>query len=557
MDENRDFLIIDEYINSICKKIMSPRKKNEVYDELYSHLIEEYEKYISLGLDDESAQSKAIEKMGDKDKIANDFGKLYSIIPTEYMRSSLNFIIWGMALGFFQINLFPGMGKILKFAAVMDLLYGLLKLRKTNKKLNFAFYLFIGVEFYSLIVQGFSLFTIGNDAFIYAGQLIATILNTIVYWCIFSGIKDITKNLVSDEDKKPRLTGGFIAYVLSAIIIVFAATTEATYIAMGTPIFMIFALCQLGRAKKILAYKEPEFDISEPIKKSEKISYAIIVIILAISPVFLMLSAASPKVDTVIYNIADSTIEKSKIEKARANMLELGFPEEYLKDLTDSEVMKYDNANLMKLENTDDIKQTTLANDRETICTIEHFYFFYPDGEMRVLLRGEFPENSKAKYRKGLYHQFYDRDVVPIDEDINAEEFFIALSEKDGKTYSSAPLSEYMPKNAIDKFYISGFEFTFEKGTTNKRVYLAHSAQLKTPSLIMNSCTDGVFLWQKFPVSAYDTTINDMAIREFSGTISFPSDLEPIRRRDLYHSFEYNSDYTVKNSSTIDNSNKN
>ena len=76
MEENRDFLIIDEYINSICRKIMSPRKKNEVYDELYSHLIEEYEKNFSLGLDDESAQLKAIEKMGDKEKIASDFGKI-------------------------------------------------------------------------------------------------------------------------------------------------------------------------------------------------------------------------------------------------------------------------------------------------------------------------------------------------------------------------------------------------------------------------------------------------------------------------------------------------
>lgn len=182
-------------------------------------------------------------------------------------------------------------------------------MRKTNKKLNFAFYLFIWVEFYLLIIQGFSLFAVKNDALIYVCQLIGTTLNTIVYWCIFSGINDITKNLVSDEDKKPHLTGGFLAYVLTAIIIVFAETTEATYIAMGTPIFMIFALCQLGRAKNILAYKEPEFDISEPINRSEKYCYAILVIILAISPIFLMLSAASPKVDTVIYNITDSTLD--------------------------------------------------------------------------------------------------------------------------------------------------------------------------------------------------------------------------------------------------------
>ena len=44
MNENKEYLIIEEYINSICRKIMSTRKKNEDYDELYSHLIEEHEK---------------------------------------------------------------------------------------------------------------------------------------------------------------------------------------------------------------------------------------------------------------------------------------------------------------------------------------------------------------------------------------------------------------------------------------------------------------------------------------------------------------------------------
>ncbi len=549
MDENREFLIFDEYINSVCKKIMSPRKKNDVYDELFSHLIEEYERNFSLGMDDETAQLKAIEKLGDKEKIADDFGKLYSIIPTEYMRSSLNFIIWGMALSFFQINLFPGMGKILKFVGEIDLIYGLMRLRKTNKKLNFAFYLNIIIQIFFIIMQGLFLFTVNDEALIYGYQLIGTALNTIVYWCIFSGINDISKKLVSDNDKKPHLIGGFIAYVFTAIIIVFAATTEETYIAMGTPLLMIFALCQLGRAKNILAYKEPEFDLSEPIKKIEKIGYRFLVVFLAIVPIIIMYASATPKVETVIYNTVDTNIEQIEIEIARNNMLELGFPEEYLYDLPDSEVLKYSDATYMQIQNTDEVKSTTLANDDKVLCTVKSYNFYYSNGEMRVLMRAEFPENSKAKYRKGLYHQFYDHIVVPVDEESNSEEFFIALSEKDGKTYSTAPLSEYTPKNAIEKFYISGYEFTFEKNSTDKRVYLAHSAQLQKPDTPIAGSTDGVFLWQKFPISAYDTSINDMAIFEFSGTMYFPNDLEPIRRWDLYNNFDYYPYYTIDDES--------
>lgn len=201
MDENKGFLIIDEYINLICRKIMSPRKKNEVYDELYSHLIEEYEKHFSLGLDDESAQLKAYWKMGDKEKIASDFGKLYSIIPTEYMRSSLNFIIWGMVLGFFRINLFPGMGEITTFIGGLLLLYGLFKLRSVNKKLNIALFIGVGTELLSLIMHGISLYIVDSSTLQIINAFVITPITLFKYWCIFSGINDITKNLVSDKDK--------------------------------------------------------------------------------------------------------------------------------------------------------------------------------------------------------------------------------------------------------------------------------------------------------------------------------------------------------------------
>lgn len=556
MDENKGFLIIDEYINSICRKIMSPRKKNEVYDELYSHLIEEYEKNFSLGMDDESAQLKAIEKMGDKEKIASDFGKIYSIIPTEYMRSSLNFIIWGMALSFFQINLFPGMGEITKFIGGLLLLYGLFKLRSVNKKLNIALFIGVGTELLSLIMHGISLYIVDSSTLQIINSFIVIPITLFEYWCIFTGIRDITENLISNEDKKPHLTSGFLSYVLCAIIIVFSALTEVSIIIYVTPLLMIFCLCQLGRAKNILAYKEPEFDLTETLKKSEKAIFVALAIILAVTPLVSTYLASSPKVETAIYNIANSNAPQSEIEKARANMLELGFPEEYLNDLPDSEVLEYSDATHLLVQKPDEIKEKTLVNDKIVICTSETFIFYFPDREIRTIMRISLPDDSKAKYRNGVYHQYYDGDFVSINADENRE-FFIALSDDNNKTYSSTPLSEYTPTSQRDKLFISGYEFAFERGSTNKRAYLSHSARIKNNNSRWVG-TDAAFFWQRYPFGVTGSSINDMALKEFDGVFTFGgSDFEPINRFDLYGAFDYKPEYTVKNNATVDGSNKN
>ena len=188
----------------------------------------------------------------------------------------------------------------------------------------------------------------------------------------------------------------------------------------------LFALCQIGRAKNILAYKEPEFDLTEALYKVEKVIFVILAIVIAITPLISTYIASTPNVKTIIYNTSDSDVEKSKIDEARNNMIELGFPEEYLNDLPDSEVLKYGDATYLLIDKPDEIKQTTLANDKEVICISETFIFYYADREIRTMMRVELPDNSKAKYRNGLYHQYYDEDFVPLDTDED-NEFFEAI----------------------------------------------------------------------------------------------------------------------------------
>lgn len=551
MDENREYQIFENYTESVCRKIMSQRKKNEVRDELYSHLLEEYERNSALGMDDETAQTAAIEKMGDENQIANNFGALYSVIPTEYMRSSLSLIIWGMVLSFFQINLFTGMSQITTFIGKILLLFGLVKLKGTHKKFKKAFYVNIGLELCYLVMQNISLYIVNTNDLQLINSFVFVPLNALVYWWIFSGANSLCKNLISDNDKKPHLTAGFIAYTTTACIIVFAALTEETIFAIITPILMIFSLCQLGRAKNILAYKEPEFDLKKTLKKSEKVILWILVFTLAITPIISMVVAASPKTEAHIHYTADINISESKINVARNNMLKLGFPEEYLKDLPDSEVLKYADATYLQSEGKEYITKTTLLNEKTIIAAVESFNFYLPNAEIRILMRLELPDDSKAKYRNGLYLQFYHEYFVPIesgDDNVDLGKFFLALSEKDNQIFSNDYISEYTPnQNPIEKFYIAGYEFNFVPESTNRRAYLAHSAIISKPTIMQVLAIDSVFFWQEIPISAEPVSINDMAINEFDGVFSFGGNsIESVRRRDLYNSFEYDYSYSIQ-----------
>lgn len=558
MDENREFQIFENYIKSACRKIMSQRKKNEVREELYSHLLEEYERNSALGMDDETAQSKAIDKMGDEEKIAEEFGALYSISPPEYMRSSLNFIIWGIALTFFQINLFTGFGEITKFIGQMLLLYGLFKLKKTEKKFNKALYLYITLEIIGIIIQGITMNIVDYTDVQVIGAFITLPLNILLYWWIFSGINNLCKKVISEDDKKPHLVLGFILYAICAHIILFASLIEFAELALITPILMLFSLCQLGRAKKILAHSEPEleFKLERTLNKTEKKNYSILVVAFAIVPIILMIAAASPEMPTEIYNPADTTVAQEEIEYAKNNMLELGFPEEYLYDLPDSEILKYSNATYLQCEDAESIHRTqydytTNTEEKVIICTSEVFRFYYPDGEIRIMMRVDLPDEKTAKYRNGLYLQYYSEDFVPIESgDGNQDlgKFFLALSEKDGKTLSTEYISEYTPKSGpIEKFYIAGYEFSFVDDSSNRRAYLAHSAQFSHPTMPQYTCTDAVFFWQEIPISAEQISINDMAISEFDGAMTLGGGIiKPIHRWDLYNSFDYDPAYGIK-----------
>jgi len=237
MDENREFRIFEDYTKSVCRKIMSLRKKEEVREELNSHLMEQYERNIALGMDDETAQIKSIEKMGNKEKIAAEFGELYSVSPPEYVRSSLNFIIWGLVFITFRFEFFfVGFSKITQFLGQMFMLYGLWMLRKNEKRLNTAFIYYIGLLFVGEIYDFIGMYYNLSDTFANVLLVIILLANLVYYYLLVSGLDRLCKTTITEDDKTPHLYFGYIMLIFQYGI-AYLASTVITADETGLPLF--------------------------------------------------------------------------------------------------------------------------------------------------------------------------------------------------------------------------------------------------------------------------------------------------------------------------------
>lgn len=136
------FPAFEEFTDYVCKKIMSTRKKAEVKEELWSHLMDIYEQNRATGMQHTDAQKNAVEHMGDRKTLQNSMAQLYSISPPDYMRSSLNFLIFGILFSHVHLNFFAGADQIFAFFGEMLVLYALFKLREVSSKIKTAFYIY-------------------------------------------------------------------------------------------------------------------------------------------------------------------------------------------------------------------------------------------------------------------------------------------------------------------------------------------------------------------------------------------------------------------------------
>lgn len=68
---------IKEFLNNVCEQIKYKPIRNEIAEELESHIKEAKEGYIEQGIHEEEAEEKAIMQMGKPEKIGNKLNKIH------------------------------------------------------------------------------------------------------------------------------------------------------------------------------------------------------------------------------------------------------------------------------------------------------------------------------------------------------------------------------------------------------------------------------------------------------------------------------------------------
>ncbi len=543
MNENREFKLFDEYTSYITKRIMSKKKEIEVRDEYFSHLMEEYERQTHLGRSHIEAQVLSIEVMGDKDAIKEQFGKLYPVIPFQYIRSSLNFIIWGILLSSFHIEIFfDGFSSITLLIGSALLLYGLFKLRSTDKKINIAFFMNVILCVASVITAHIGRTLVDPTNYLIILGTVTALIGIVEYGFLFAGINNLCKSLQGNGLKKPNLLLGYISYFIFGLIIILAIY-GAVVIVYFAPIFLIIALWQLRNAKKFLANESVEFELKTVITIGEKIVYCVLIVVLAVAPIISMFAVAGSQPKTEIFNPVDTEYSTDEVNQVKFEMVLLGMPEEPINDLPDSEIMNYKGATYLHISEESPCYLMTETGKKYILYTYQYFIFFFPEGSVRSLVCIEIDDDSSMNYRNGVYLEHYASDWTSRENSSGKGEFFLALCNKDTETVKSEIISTYEPKN-MDSYSFTGFEFKFPRGSVSRRVYISDQSYIKDYGKNQMLGINGYFIYEANPITANWKSVNYVA-RQMSGENGMFSytDTGNLHTFGISHSFDFRTEY--------------
>lgn len=464
----KELKILNTYIDNVCKGIRDRKVKNELKDELLSHLLEIYERNIALGLSDEDAQKDAVAHMGDSETVSKTFKQLYPISSAEYFRRSGWLLAYPLLLYFSY-----GMRAVdTLYLISFCLFFSLFRIRKVNKLFNTAFIttiingilqiVFFVLQNYILFKRGFSLFVV----------ISYQIMIVIIYTLIILGLIQIKKKLNEPKADFWLAYASIPALVLSNTLVVVSKILD--YSDLLFPGLLIGFIINFLPAAVIYTTVRDIDNLGLQIphkmhtKKKVIITFAILFIVtswLCIYSVFM----PYPPID---YSTDDISTDITEIKN---NLVDLGLPENIANDLPESEILKYKDATELVIYEEDE-RDNPFTDEDESIeeDLAESHYISY---------LFTFPATEKEPYRVRILvavDRFQDFDetlytelVLDYFRNDSSDIFCKMLCDLDNITKEIKPIYNEVVSddNYKDLYYI----FTPTKNATNHRAYIAQT----------------------------------------------------------------------------------
>lgn len=460
----KEYLIIDAYINNATKKVHNLKTKREIKEELFSHLIEIYERNTALGMSDEDAQKDAVLHMGDSETIAETFKKLYPVSTIEFLKQQGWMIIWPLIF-VFQFSDFEFS---LSFFYSAFLIMTLIDFKKINKFFNAAYTLSIGdtvlQTIFSVIRYYYIIDLSVNISFLITNHIVVFL----AYALVLIGLIKIKKQL---KEPKTNIRLTYISILLIAIsnaLVVFGQINDAVFI---SSIFAFF----VNILPAVVIYntiKEFEkIDFEPPRIKRYALLKSLITVVLVLAIQFAITNIGLIRQPEVKNYSVDHT--QTEVEKIKSNLITLGLPKSIANELPAEEILKYEDAVKLEIveresEPKDGYTTNILGMEIEIEPELNYTaYAFHLESnnepfKIRVLCVFDKFERYEDLYRDELFFHKENDDI-----------FCKFLCESEGKTAEIIPFYEGIITDDDNDVYF--YNFGFLKNSENFRIYVSRT----------------------------------------------------------------------------------
>lgn len=463
-------------------------------------------------------------------------GILKKVIPC---RRAMNFIIAGFALSAIRINLL-WLQFILPSLGFIFLIIGFRTLSHENSWFRLC-------KISAVVVSILNIFYLGINATIYrkafSDSVYGTSLVIIDAFIMILFLIFFAKGLRELQQKagiKPH-TGFLIMMMLWYSAAAFLGLMQAEIGLLGFIFVILYILFLISLNKVAKALYASGYAIKTvPVKMSDKWIYAI-----ALSAAVISVSCGLIFFNS--YPMAWSPVpenEHSEVEDIKAHLLELGFPENVLNDLSDEDIMSCKGA----IDLTKEVDELPMNSGRKVVeedLGTPRRSTVYDVKELVVThILVKLPSDNENKIRWRVFHCFYWKtdpgfcgtDVIEIwtpkndvvnSFDITSDFTGRVMYNKDGQIYS-APYHSVSNKVTVSSFgysrrYESPFlEFSLPKDGDSKRFYVTYEFEQVGPPVFI-SCwvnyvhQENVFMYPVVTASEFRST-SDLSNFNFSGT---------------------------------------
>ena len=476
-----------EYVDNICKGIKSRSMREDIIEELTTHLEDNYERNLAVGMTEEEARQNAIDKMGDSDALSYRLSAVHSYSPLNAMSSAFFSLIGGyLCMNFF---LKGSVKDILFILGIPFIFSALLRIRKLNGRTEKAFHFFNFSVIARLAIYCMRLGRILPVYFECGFVAIIFVLQGIFWFLLFTGLHNFCQPYLTEDKKKPHLyfcgVYHLVLCFLNGFIVALSEGENVDIPSFILPLFMIFmyfyGTVQLIRMRNILWDADGEYGILPADKKHFTVYTCVLAVCVATVLIFNYASSTQKPVKTelVIHDV--SVEEQSEANKIRQKMLDWDVQPQIVEDLPDSEILRYKDAAFV----TWGAEGGSMGGgdfDTGAQSDLWYYWFFIPDKEyegnydVRLLcyIESHYADSVNRFYRKGFYYMPWGKGIFPLnlEDELNGS-FISIVTEENGKKYNAEPFFTYRLKDLEDGYptdYPKGFEYREEK---SQRVYYA------------------------------------------------------------------------------------